>query len=468
MRISLSLVLCALLALLACAPAQGVGVGVLTPEQTAELVRQMHEHREMERLSADSELDLALLESGAETRNGDFILDDTEPRVMVEADAAAEEAQAPPKAAPVQPAAQASGPPSSAGELLQPRLAGHAGSNTFFDAPTTPTRPERERVTAPRIARAKFHLAKRAHQEHVKEYEMYQRKLAQYNWARAVEQGRQAPKFQRKLHNAASPPAASSNAASMNGDRVHNTLFPAATAKSDGKAAAVQRDFQHKGYGDAYANHAHMVGDSSSPHMGSGAAGFVKPTIDASLAQLHAQTTTEQAPKAKASKPATPAKAKGAMPPGPQEPANLDPPLPNDGMPAPEAGADMPLADGQAPPAAAGDDNPFAAPGDALASPAAAPAAEGAPQTAQEPCAAQCDLAGGWRTAACQDCLMRGMVNGWIVRSIADAQRGYNYAHYARNKCVAYVNELQLRGGEVKGAPFAHCFFQRMHETCNL
>jgi len=88
------------------------------------------------------------------------------------------------------------------------------------------------------------------------------------------------------------------------------------------------------------------------------------------------------------------------------------------------------------------------------------------PQT-RDPCAQKCNVALGWQQAGCQDCILRGVVNGWIVRSIQDAQKGYNYAHWARNQCVQYAKNYGA-GANGNAAPFADCWFQQMHESCNM
>jgi len=87
--------------------------------------------------------------------------------------------------------------------------------------------------------------------------------------------------------------------------------------------------------------------------------------------------------------------------------------------------------------------------------------------TALDPCAEKCDRPQGWTFPGCQDCILRGMVNGWILRSIQDAQKGYNYAHWSRNQCVKYAKSYGS-GSNGHAAPFADCWFQQMHETCNL
>jgi len=85
----------------------------------------------------------------------------------------------------------------------------------------------------------------------------------------------------------------------------------------------------------------------------------------------------------------------------------------------------------------------------------------------RDPCASKCNVPLGWQKAGCQDCILRGMVNGWILRSIQDAQKGYNYAHWSRNQCVKYAKNYGA-GTNGNASPFADCWFQQMHETCNL
>lgn len=186
-------------------------------------------------------------------------------------------------------------------------------------------------------------------------------------YAKAVKLSWQSKKFERPLYSEPVAPAASSQRASLNGDRNFNTLFPAATPLSDGKASSQDSDFQHAGEGDLYVGHTGMIQNAESNSSS-------------------ATSTQTQRPR----------------------------------------GAQAP-----------------------------------------EPCAEQCEGKGLWRTAPCQDCIVRGMTNGWIVKSIQEQQKGYNYVHYARNQCAKYANDQHLKA-TVKGAPFAACFFQKMHETCNL
>ena len=185
-------------------------------------------------------------------------------------------------------------------------------------------------------------------------------------YAKAVKESWQSKKFERAMFTEPVTPHPSSNLASRNGDRNFNTLFPANTPLSDGKAHSQDSDFQHAGQGDLYVGHTGMLQHSEA---------------------VSASDAATQRPR----------------------------------------GAQAP-----------------------------------------EPCAEQCEGAGLWRTAPCQDCIVRGMTNGWIVKSIQEQQKGYAYVHYARNQCVKYANEVHLRSDAVKGAPFAACFFQKMHETCNL
>lgn len=186
-------------------------------------------------------------------------------------------------------------------------------------------------------------------------------------YAKAVKLSWQSKKFERPLYSEPVAPAASSQRASLNGDRNFNTLFPAATPLSDGKASSQDSDFQHAGEGDLYVGHTGMIQNAESNSSS-------------------ATSTQTQRPR----------------------------------------GAQAP-----------------------------------------EPCAEQCEGKGLWRTAPCQDCIVRGMTNGWIVKAIQEQQKGYNYVHYARNQCAKYANDQHLKA-TVKGAPFAACFFQKMHETCNL
>lgn len=183
-------------------------------------------------------------------------------------------------------------------------------------------------------------------------------------YAAAVKQSWQSKQFERPMYSEPIAPHPSSNLASRNGDRNFNTLFPANTPLSDGKASSQDADFQHAGHGDLYVDHTGMI--------------------------QHTEAVSA---------------ASTARPRGAQHP---------------------------------------------------------------EPCAEQCEGKGLWRTAPCQDCIVRGMTNGWIVKSIQEQQKGYAYVHYARNQCVKYANDQHLAGASVKGAPFAACFFQKMHETCNL
>jgi len=84
----------------------------------------------------------------------------------------------------------------------------------------------------------------------------------------------------------------------------------------------------------------------------------------------------------------------------------------------------------------------------------------------RDPCADRCDFPGGYQEAACQDCILRGLVNGWILRSIQDGVKGYNYHHWARNQCVQYAKQQGITQGGATS--FSDCYFQQLHETCNL
>lgn len=290
------------------------------------------------------------------------------------------------------------GNPTSAKELLvlsKPAAPGELPlSNTFPKGLTPQAAPEPQEIVNKRLKKAKVELDRLARQEHEAEHLQYKHELHKHQYAVQVEKARQSQKFERPLPpDTPRIPAASSNAAVMAGDRNHNILFPAATAKSDGKAPSQNHDFHHRGNGDLYYDHLNLVEhESSTNEEGENEEEWSAEAEEAAVAEADSQDAAVSASEAEAR----------------------------------------------------------------------------APTLVKEPCADQCDAPGAWRSAACQDCIVRGMVNGWIVKSIQEQQKGYNYVHWARNKCVAYSNELHLRSSEVKGAPFAHCFFQKVHETCNL
>lgn len=288
-------------------------------------------------------------------------------------------------------------------------------TNTFLSQPPTPAKPEGHSVTAPRLQSAKYHIARMAHAEEVAEYQQYKQDLAKHKYTEAIKKSRQSEKFLRPVWNEPQQPAVDSHSAALRNDRVSNTLFPAATVKSDGKAPSQYADFHHRGDGDHNDNHAIML--QHSEYAAQEPETAIDPNAGKSAAAVGA-------------KPKIPAESIAAA----SEPVAIQEPVE-----ATESDV------------AAVVDN---APKD--------------PAKAASPCEAQCEGAGLWRTAPCQDCIVRGMVNGWIVRSITDGQRGFNYAHAARNQCVKYANDLHARSSQVQGAPFAHCFFHKMHETCNL
>ena len=382
--------------------------------------------------------------------------------------------------------------PTNAGELLVVRQAPAPGDapllNTFMDAPVAASKPENKHLLDRRMQQAKLQLTRLAFREQRAARAEYEKKVKEFEYARSVEKGRQSQKFQRAL-----PPAVpilphpSSNAATFNGDRNHNTLFPAATAKSDGKAPSQDHDFQHRGDGDAYLDHTNLVEHQSEATLEGEAEAEVNAEAEAA-AQAEAKAQAQVVAQAKAAlqsqlQAATAAKA--ASEGETEAAAEGETEAAAEGEAEVEAEAEAGTEAAAAAESDATTEAEAEATTEADTAVEAETAAEGetetpaeenpvnasdesAPVIAKEPCAEQCDPAGAWRTAECQDCIVRGMVNGWIVKSIVDKQRGYNYAHWSRNKCVAYANELQLRTGEVKGAPFAHCFFQKMHETCNL
>jgi len=86
---------------------------------------------------------------------------------------------------------------------------------------------------------------------------------------------------------------------------------------------------------------------------------------------------------------------------------------------------------------------------------------------ADDPCVAKCDFPGGWKTSTCQDCVLRGLVNGWVARS--GGERGYNYAEWSRDFCLRYAAGLQheQRLSHSASLSFAKCFFDEMHMACN-
>jgi len=83
-----------------------------------------------------------------------------------------------------------------------------------------------------------------------------------------------------------------------------------------------------------------------------------------------------------------------------------------------------------------------------------------APVDADDPCYDVCHFNGGWSTAPCQQCIFRGLTNGWVLHAIHDSIVGYNYAHWGRNQCSKKDNPFHSHA-------FSDCFFNTIHAACN-
>jgi hypothetical protein len=79
-----------------------------------------------------------------------------------------------------------------------------------------------------------------------------------------------------------------------------------------------------------------------------------------------------------------------------------------------------------------------------------------------DPCVALCDFDGGWKTLPCQECILRGLINGWLLFS--QGSPGYNYNRWARDLCVHYM--AQKAAAFEKGS-FSKCYFDQVHLACN-
>jgi len=82
-----------------------------------------------------------------------------------------------------------------------------------------------------------------------------------------------------------------------------------------------------------------------------------------------------------------------------------------------------------------------------------------------DPCLPKCDIRDGWKTLPCQECILRGLINGWLRRN--DKLKGYQYSRWSRDYCVNYLahqdNEYQSQR-----ISFSKCFFDQLHVACNL
>jgi len=337
-------------------------------------------------------------------------------------------------------------------------------------------------------------------------YQEYQKQLAEYQYAQAIKASRQSQKFRRPLPTSYQRrlPHPQSHRAALNGDRVHSTLFPANTLKSDGHAPSQPHDFHHRGDGDPvqmhedvpmpqppvaiemqqaqYTDEVNAAEEKAEEEEGKHAlieAALVDPAksqkedpknkkaaANAKDAKKKASATKSAKTKTEGKKAETkPAPAKADAKPTPTAVAPVAPqPTPVTATPAPAGPIPIPESDHEAHAVA---QQLLSGIKDAASTTSSNSNSDAAPS----PCESVCEGAGKWRSSSCQDCIVRGMVNGWIVKSIVDGQQGYNYAHWARNQCVNYVNEMNARasgGVSAEGAPFAKCFFQKMHETCNL
>jgi hypothetical protein len=88
------------------------------------------------------------------------------------------------------------------------------------------------------------------------------------------------------------------------------------------------------------------------------------------------------------------------------------------------------------------------------------------PLPANDPCIPLCDFEGGWKTLPCQECILRGLLNGWLRRS--KRLKGYNYSQWSRDYCLNYQAFQQSRFTTSSSVSFAKCFFDQMHVACNL
>jgi len=88
------------------------------------------------------------------------------------------------------------------------------------------------------------------------------------------------------------------------------------------------------------------------------------------------------------------------------------------------------------------------------------------PLPANDPCIPLCDFQGGWKTLPCQECVLRGLLNGWLRRS--KRLNGYNYSQWSRDYCLNYQAFQLSRFTTTSSVSFAKCFFDQMHVACNL
>jgi len=88
------------------------------------------------------------------------------------------------------------------------------------------------------------------------------------------------------------------------------------------------------------------------------------------------------------------------------------------------------------------------------------------PLPANDPCIPLCDFQGGWKTLPCQECVLRGLLNGWLRRS--KRLKGYNYSQWSRDYCLNYQAFQLSRFTTTSSVSFAKCFFDQMHVACNL
>jgi hypothetical protein len=80
-----------------------------------------------------------------------------------------------------------------------------------------------------------------------------------------------------------------------------------------------------------------------------------------------------------------------------------------------------------------------------------------------DPCVRFCDFAGGWKTADCQECVFRGLVNGYLAHN--KPKDGYNYALFAAQSCRVYEAQAFHLGLDRKLYPT--CFLDHIHKACN-